>query len=647
MEQVTGPAMGRYEIVRPIGEGGMAQVYLCVRRGAGGFSKQLVMKVLHSKFLDDPDYVQMFLDEGRLLSRLQHPNIVSVFEVECVEGVPYLAMEYVNGPTLGRLHKRAVRSILCDHGYLLHIVYQVCLGLHHAHTLRINGAPSGLVHRDVSTQNILIDAETGMAKLIDFGIAKIDEGQEKTQVGVLKGKLDYMAPEVLQGARADARADLYAVGVVLYRLLTNRMPHAEGEDVWSARVSGRYPKASEVAPGLSPQAEAILDKALRPNPAERYQTAMELAADLQAEIERMGTDPAKMPEWLAQLFPGGEEDWSKRLDPNTLTTGTLHIALNRLLTEGGSASQVAPVPPSRMGGVLVGALAGTFMVLLFVVLVAVGTLTRETPAQPPLESPSGYLDAADRLLGEQNFDAARTMNAKAYSLGTGDTELAMRIARQKNDIERAAALAQARSQLQSGQLDQARQTLTGALALNPSDPEILGLFSELEARTPPPVVAEPPPPPALAPPPVAAAASKVDFRSVPAGAAIWVDGVPVGKTPMTWTSGTPGKTYAVEMRLDGYLPAKGSLPSLKKGGQRYSLTLAQAPATLSVLLVGGGWAKVYVDGKELPKTAPFKDVSLPAGTHEVRVENTELGLSKTETRRFAPGEVYTLRVKAP
>jgi hypothetical protein len=241
------------------------------------------------------------------------------------------------------------------------------------------------------------------------------------------------------------------------------------------------------------------------------------------------------------------------------------------------------------------------------------------------------------------------MNAKAYSLGTGDTELAMRIARQKNDIERAAALVQAKTQMQSGQLDQARSTLSSALALNPSDPEIVALFAELDALTPAPapVVAPPAPPPPAPAPAHAAPQTRVDFRSTPPGATVWVDGLEIGKTPMAWTSGAPGKSYAVEMRLAEYLPAKGTLQTPKKGGQKYSLTLSQSPATLSVLLVGGGWAKVYVDGKELPKTAPFKEVSLAAGTHEVKVENPELGLSQVETRRFAPGEVYTLRVKVP
>jgi serine/threonine protein kinase len=650
MEQVAGPVVGRYEIVRPIGEGGMAQVYLCVRRGAGGFEKQIVLKVLHSKFIGDNDYVQMFLDEARLLARLQHPNIVSVFEVECVEGIPYLAMEYVNGPTLGRLHKRAVRSNLCDHGYMLHIVYQVCLALHHAHTLRINGAPAGVVHRDVSTQNILIEAETGVAKLIDFGIAKMDEGQEKTQVGVLKGKIHYMAPEVLQGARPDARADLYAVGVLLYRLITNRLPFAEGDDIWAARVSGRYPKASEVCPDVSPQIEAILDRALKPDPKDRYQTAAELAADLQAEVERLGTDPSKMAEWLRQVFPSGEDEWSKRIDPNTMTTGTMHTALNQILTDMGTPSRLTPPMQQQSSGVLGGALAGTLVVLLFVLLVGAGALYQRPAQAPSSESAVSFLDAADQLLREQNFDAARTMNAKADALGIGDANIVVRIARQKNDIARESALMQARSQMQSGHLEEARATLSQALELNPSDQQIVTLFSELDTMTkPPPAPVVPEPAPVVVAPPeperrVVVAPPKAKKRNPKTGkpepvepeeiatgvihvmtsppAIVYFDGSVLGQSPMTIEEVAVG-AHVIEAELAGYPRQRTTVEVIKGKIAPVQLVLQPTPAPAPVPTVE-------------PQPAPVEPAPVaPAPAPKPVIKQADLPSSSSVTTRYA------------
>src|SRR5262249_55078323 len=156
--------------------------------------------------------------------------------------------------------------------------------LHHAHTLKIKGAPAGIVHRDVSSQNVLVDVETGMARLIDFGIAKSELGDLKTEIGLLKGKVIYMAPEILRGAKPSPRIDIYAVGVLLYAVLTGRLPFTETDDIWAARIAGRYPRPSQVRPDLSAAIDRIIHRALHPDPERRYQTAAEFAADLEAEV---------------------------------------------------------------------------------------------------------------------------------------------------------------------------------------------------------------------------------------------------------------------------------------------------------------------------------------------------------------------------
>jgi serine/threonine protein kinase len=344
-EPVAGLRFGRYEIIRPLGEGGMAQVYLAARLGAGGFVKPTVLKVLHSRFLSEGPVIDMFLEEARLLARLQHPHIVDVDEVECTGGVPYLAMEYVHGPTLGDLQRHVGRPGPDTIASFLLLLRQVCDALHYAHTLTMDGRPLGLVHRDVSSQNIVIDASTGSAKLIDFGIAKAVDSAQHTEIGVLKGKVHYMAPEVLTGSRPDGRADIYSVGVLLYRILSGRAPFRPAE------LFGREPPPPELSfpPGIS----AVVEKATRHSREERYATAAQLGADLQRLIDDLGATPAQLAPFVAKVFPRGEADWRRHEVEHSTTP---HRSLQILAMEAGSLDPtgVSLQPPtrSRLGSAL-------------------------------------------------------------------------------------------------------------------------------------------------------------------------------------------------------------------------------------------------------------------------------------------------------
>jgi serine/threonine protein kinase len=332
-EPVGGLRFGRYEIIRPLGEGGMAQVYLAARLGAGGFVKPVVLKVLHSRFLSEGPVVDMFLEEARVLARLQHPHIVDVDEVECVGGVPYLAMEYVHGPTLGDLQRHVGRPGRDTIGFFLLLLRQVCDALHYAHTLTLDGRPLGLVHRDVSSQNIVIDASTGGAKLIDFGIAKAVDSAQHTEIGVLKGKVHYMAPEVLTGARPDGRADIYSVGVLLYRILSGRAPFRPAE------LFGRELPAPELSypPGIA----AVVEKATRNSRDERYSTAAQLSADLQRLVDDLGVTPPQLAPFIAKVFPRGEEDWRRHEVEQSVTP---HRSLQMLATEAASFDTLGGSP---------------------------------------------------------------------------------------------------------------------------------------------------------------------------------------------------------------------------------------------------------------------------------------------------------------
>jgi serine/threonine protein kinase len=591
-------AVGPYEIVHLLGEGGMAQVYLCVRRGAGQFEKRVVLKVLHPEYLGNQEYVSMFIHEARMLARLRHPNIVDVYEVDRVAHYPYLAMEFINGPTLGRLQKRAKEAGAYELGYLLHIAYQVCLGLHHAHTLVIDGRPAGIVHRDVSSQNILVDAGTGMAKLIDFGIAKTHEEELQTQIGVLKGKLAYMAPEVLRGQQADARADVYAVGVLLYRLVTDRLPFADGDGFSSARMSGRYPKPSRVAPGVSPQMEAIIIRALQPSPEDRYQTAEELASELADEIDRLGTNVRLLPQWLRGLFPGGEQDWSSRPGGDAPTRATAHSALSHLMS-----TNTMTVPRVNPRPFLLVALAGIATVFGFGVLGLLGGILfalSPTPSDGARDEVVTFLDAADNLLQQNQVEAARSMNTRAEALGVEDVQMAVRLANQRGAIERREAVLRASDRIQSGNLQEARQILVATLERYPSDDELRSQVSTLDGLmraqaangTAQASVAPPPPLP------VQAAAIRTEERLEPARTArveaaaageirvsttppslITLDGALVGLSPVTIPSVASG-THDLEAKLEGYGPQRATVEV--RGGGVTPVELVLAPVAVPV-----------------------------------------------------------------
>lgn len=336
--------IGRYEIDRRIGSGGMALTYRCRLEGLGGFRKKVVVKVLHPDHIGDEAFVQMFLDEARLSARLHHANIAQVFEVGDDHGIPYMVMEFVNGPNLASLSRRIGPFGERPYGLISHMLAAVARGLDHAHHLRDDdGRPLGIVHRDVSLGNIVISGE-GVPKLIDFGIAKWNEKNNVTEVGLLKGKLHYMAPEQLSGD-ADHRADVYQLGVCLFWLATGRPPfhHEDPARVWKQRLAGEVPRPSALIAGFPAELEEVILTSLATDPADRWSSASEMADMLEAfcySHPRFQASDDAVSEWVRSLVPPEEfEDPSSRAH----ATGTRR-SLGEMMTENASGA-VAPISP--------------------------------------------------------------------------------------------------------------------------------------------------------------------------------------------------------------------------------------------------------------------------------------------------------------
>lgn len=298
-------SFGKYRLLAQIGEGGMAEVFLAVVAGprGSGFSKLTVIKRLRANIADDPEFIDMLVDEARIAARLNHPNVVQTHEVGDVDGKYYLAMEYLDGQSLNRIQnlsmarnrKAAQDATLTPSPLTKEMQYVVLLdvlaGLHHAHELTdYDGTAVKIVHRDVTPQNVFVVYE-GQAKVVDFGIAKAVGRAAETRHGVVKGKARYMAPEQALGGDVDRRADVFSVGALLWESAagTRRWKdQSEAEIVRALLSDGGYTPVRAVDPTVPEEIEAICKKALSADPNERYETAEEFRKALEAHLVASG-----------------------------------------------------------------------------------------------------------------------------------------------------------------------------------------------------------------------------------------------------------------------------------------------------------------------------------------------------------------------
>ena len=306
--------LGRYQILKHLAHGGMAEVLLARSSGIEGFERHVVIKRIRAEQARDTDFVRMFLDEARLSAALHHQNIVQVHDIGQEQGEYFFAMEYVHGEdvrTLLRQVNGRKEQIPLEH--VITIVAGAAAGLHHAHEQRgPDRKPLGIVHRDVSPSNLLIGFDGGV-KVVDFGIAKAAARSAETKSGTLKGKVAYMSPEQCTGKPVDRRADVFALGIVLYELATVRRLFKGDVDflVMTALVQGVIPPPSQFRADLPPALEAIILKALATKPEDRYPTAdaLRLALDAFAHKAGMSISPTRLGDYVKQLFGDRVEPW--------------------------------------------------------------------------------------------------------------------------------------------------------------------------------------------------------------------------------------------------------------------------------------------------------------------------------------------------
>lgn len=291
---------GPYRVYEALGIGGMATVHRAEIEVDGSIF-EVALKCLDPEVARDRSFVRRFIAEARLGQLLRHANIARTHEVGCIEGIHFIAFEYVPGVTVLELFEHAAQTQPPPVYITLRIVTQVARALAHAHELcDEHGQRLGLIHRDVAPSNIIV-AHTGAAKLIDFGVAKSTLAHVNTVVGSVIGKLGYVAPEYLKTGRLDTRADLYSLGVIAYELLTGRrLFDTERLDEAEARRLAPLAPPSRDNPHVLAELDAIVLRMLAPNPKHRYQTGTEMADALERFTTEAGlaiTD-ADVAEWL-------------------------------------------------------------------------------------------------------------------------------------------------------------------------------------------------------------------------------------------------------------------------------------------------------------------------------------------------------------
>jgi serine/threonine-protein kinase len=408
-------ASERYQIVRKLDSGGMAEVYQGILTAGHGVEKPVAIKRVLPHLAKNEKFIKMFIDEARLSMRMSHANIVQMFDIGMSNDTYFLVMEFVDGANLKTiLEATRARGASMPMEYAIWVMVEVCKGLDYAHALTDrDGNQLGIVHRDISPPNILI-SKRGEVKIVDFGLAKAGTQLEKTDPGVVKGKFSYLSPELAHGQEPDARSDIFAVGILLFELLTGKRLFYGETDYATIQLvrAARVPRLSAINPRVAADLEAIVLRALARDPAARYQSGQELGSDLaqylfahgqrvtafdiaklvteitattapkraepslidaliQEEILRFTSlDPSVSPQGGQQLSPGGddgarpldaalfEDPRSWNLDPNSESGGGGTPRPAGGLTATGRPRTMAPPAPGEVSAAAPAAAAG-------------------------------------------------------------------------------------------------------------------------------------------------------------------------------------------------------------------------------------------------------------------------------------------------
>jgi|GEM_PF-1872570 len=350
--RVSNHVFGKYEKIRRIAQGGMGEVFLARQKGMAGFDRLVILKTLKGALAKEQGFVDQFLDEARVAATLNHPNIVSIYEVGQHEGIYFIAMEFIGGVDLAQLWVSAAKKkVGLPFQVSVQVAHDTALGLDHAHAAKdMSGKPLNVVHRDISPQNIMVRGD-GVTKVVDFGIAKAQNRITQTAVGTVKGKLQYMSPEQVRGEPLSGKSDQFALGTVLWEMCTGkRLFKAKTEvDTLNKILQDPIPLPSDVVPNFPADLERVIARMLERDADKRYNSLQDAADHLRAYLEREGSGHGAVARFVRDVCGDDLDQVTEDLTPQ-LTQNRRAVKDDTLL-DGAPATSLDPSDPSSMSSV--------------------------------------------------------------------------------------------------------------------------------------------------------------------------------------------------------------------------------------------------------------------------------------------------------
>ena len=324
-EQPLPRPFGKYTLIRKIALGGMAEIFKARSGGAEGFEKEVVVKRILPHFSEDEAFVKMFIDEASITSKLQHPNIVQIFDFDLCEGSYYIAMELIEGVDLKKVIDVGIKSGKpLSVAQCVWILIDLSKGLHYAHVKEYKGQPLNIVHRDISPHNAMV-SYNGDVKLMDFGIAKAAQRSTKTMAGTVKGKVAYMSPEQARGKPLDGRSDLFALGIMLWEMLTGKRLFLGDSDFETLTnvLKSEPPPPSQLNPKVPADLDNIILKALKKDRDERWPNVEAFQRELTRWYYSNVTDleGESLKKYLHELFADDIRKLKELNDADAMATG--------------------------------------------------------------------------------------------------------------------------------------------------------------------------------------------------------------------------------------------------------------------------------------------------------------------------------------
>lgn len=556
---------GRYSLLRKIADGGTGEVFLANMEGSAGFKRMVVLKRVKPNLWADQKFREMLIDEAHISMALHHSNIVQVLDLGVAGGRYFLAFELVDGWTLSQIVTRARKAGLeIPQNLALHVMAETCRALAYAHGKTQKGEPMGIVHRDVTPQNVLL-SEQGEVKLSDFGIAKAASRLTVSQIGQVKGKPAFMSPEQATGLELDGRSDLFAVGVMLYWLLVGELPFLGATDLESlAKVArGQFTPPEKKKPDLPKPLVKLISKALERDVKKRFQNAEEMLAELES-IQRKVLTPAGQTElkaWLTELSKKDNQKPISHTDatlppmklqeedsqPIELIDESDFVAVTTQPAEGLPARMVVPPagPAEGAGGrILIGVIS--------LALVSAGAWYLLRPKEhlvvtlPPVEArPDAGVTVKVIAVPEMRLGPA--VDAAVPEVADAAVEVAPDAAVAEVEVADAAV----------------------------AEPEVV---DAAVPEVPKPAPLKPAPVPVVKPPPAAPAADEtmisVTIDSEPKGADVAIDKRVFGKTPIPLRLKI-GIQFELTVSKPGFKTQKVMHLVTKRAGQRVMVNLAK------------------------------------------------------------------------